>query len=196
MLRAVKSPIKSLVSKLPQPKLPDRLKGGLIEGGVKYLGNVAHDYKSVYLDTRQDMRNRPLRATVIGGVLLTLGYLMRTNPGEEEFIGQLVTSNNALARVPENLRNPDAYEQVYEVAKLRDEKLLRHQSLGFFSLIYREDNPPETSNFSAQCKYLRPSFKSYLTERIVDVGILNEYRLLKHKMIDYDISPEVAKLAP
>lgn len=198
MLKAVQSPVRSLLGRLPQPRLPDRLKGGVIESAVKYLRNVAHDYKSVYLETRQDMRDRPLRATVIGSALLGLAYLAHHNPTEEEFIGQLVTANNQLARVPPPLRNPVAYGHVYEVAKLQDERLLRHQSLGFLSVIYREDNSPETANFAAQCKYLRPSFRSYLTERIVDVGVLGQYRMLKHRMTDYDVSPELvaAELAP
>lgn len=189
MLKTVRAPLRLLTEKLPKLELPQRLRGGAIENATNYMKHVASDYKAVFLEAKQNARNRPVKATIIGGILCGLGYLMRHNPNEEDFLGQLVEHNNKLTRVPPPLRNPVAFEHIYELAKMNDERILRHQSLGFFSVIYRHNNSSDTDLFSAQCKYLRPSWKSYLTERIVDIGILNEYQLMKYKMTDYDVSP-------
>ena len=182
--------LKSVLTKLPKFELPQRLRGGAIEKSATYLHNIYLDYKAVFMETRQDIRNRPLRSTIIGGILVGLGYLMRHNPSEDDFLMQLVQCNNKLLRVQESSRNPTSYQHIEQLATLNDQKILRHQSLGFFSVIYRADFSRENDLYMAQCKFLRPSLKSYFTERIVDVGILDEFQLMKNKMIDYDVSPE------
>ena len=93
MLKAIRTPITLVTTRLSKIELPQRLRGGAIENAVKYLRNVYRDYESVVLETRQDIRDRPLRAAVIGSILAGLGYLMKHNPNEEDFVGQLTELN-------------------------------------------------------------------------------------------------------
>ena len=181
-------PIQSILGKVPKFKLPERLRGGMIENATNYIRNVYLDYRSVFLDTCQDARDRPLRAGIIGSSLLGLLYLGKHNPSEENFVEQMIEYNNNISRVPESILNKRSSRHIDEVFTLFDQKLLRHQSLGIFSVIYRVDHAPDTDLFMAQCKYIRPTWKSYLTERIVDVGILDIYQWMRYNMIDYDVN--------
>lgn len=178
----------SVFSRLSNIQLPQRLRGGMIEKGLTYWKNIFIDYKMVFEETIQDMRNRPVRASIIGAILVSMGYAAKHNPKESDYVDQLIETNNKLARVPEVLRRKPAYEYIDGVLDLYDKGFLRHQSLGLFSVIYVANYNRGNELFQAQCDYLKPSWRSYITERIVDVGFLDQFHWMQRQMVDYDIS--------
>lgn len=155
---------------------------------VNYLRHVKNDYKSVAIDTRNDIRARPFRATLIGSCLVAAAYCARRNPTRDDFVDQLIDSNNRLSRVTSTTLNANSYEHIHSLFTLHNQKLLRYQSLGLFSVIYRADETEGVDLFEANCKYLRPTFRSYFTSRIVDIGFLGQFQRMRRQMIDYDVN--------
>lgn len=170
--------------------LPERLRGGNIENMVNYVKNVCFDYKSVYLDTKQDVRDRPLKAFLVGLGLLFSGYSIKHNPNYDSFESQLVDYNNQLSRVPSPILNDVSSEHISTVFMLHNQRVLRLQSFGLFSILYRDDHSFGADVYFAQCDYLKPTWKSYFTSRIVDIGFLDTFWIMRHKMKDYDIRQE------
>lgn len=170
--------------------LPKRLRGGFIENSFNYVQNVYLDYKTVYFDTIQDIRQRPFRASLIGGFLASIFYSMKHNPTYDDFQIQLIKSNNKLSRVPESIRNRSSCDYIHEIFQKNNKQLLRHRSFGIFSVVYSADYSISNDLFQFQCKYLKPSWKDTITERLVDIGFLDTFWYMNYKMIDYDISED------
>jgi hypothetical protein len=180
--------LKSVRNLRPSLSLPDRYRGGRIERTVDYLKLVFNDYKQVLTDVRNDARDRPLKASIIGSVIGLLGYCVARNPDECDLRQQLIDSQNNLSTVPKSIINRSSCDHVLELSQLLNEKLVSYQSLGLFSVIYLRDCSPNCCLFYNQCQYLRPKLKSYLWERILDIGFVGKFRVLDNKMIDYDIN--------
>ncbi|OTF79340.1 hypothetical protein BLA29_005466 [Euroglyphus maynei] len=140
-------------------RLPERLKGGIIENSINYLRNVGNDYKNVYLETLQDIRKRPLKATIIGSILLSGGYCIVHNPTFDDFQMQLIDSNNCISRVPQSICNQKSRQYVHHLFCMNNKQILRYQSF---------------------------EWRTFFTERIIDVGFLGRFHYLEHKMKDYD----------
>ncbi|KAH7640770.1 hypothetical protein HUG17_8239 [Dermatophagoides farinae] len=168
--------------------LPERLKGGIIENSINYLRNVGNDYKNVYLETIQDIRKRPLKASIIGAILISGGYCIQHNPSFDDFQTQLIDSNNRLSRVPQSIRNQTSCQYVHRLFRMNDKQLLRHQSFGLFSIIYISNHSSGNSLFQYQCKYLKPEWRTTISQRIIDIGFIDRFHFLYHKMNDYDVN--------
>ncbi|KAH9420527.1 hypothetical protein DERP_000953 [Dermatophagoides pteronyssinus] len=169
-------------------KLPERLKGGMIENSINYLRNVGNDYKHVYLETLQDIRKRPLKASIIGTILISGGYCIQHNPSFDDFQMELIDSNNRLSRVPSTIRNEKSCQYVHRLFRMNDKQILRYQSFGLFSIIYISDQSIDNCLFKYQCRYIKPEWRTFFTERFVDIGFVDRFHYLDYKMNDYDVN--------
>jgi len=182
------SGIKSAQNRLSSLSLPSRYRGGRIERSVDYLQLVYNDYKQVLIDTRNEARDRPLKASIIGSFLSLMAYCALKNPNEDDFRQQLIDSQNNLSTVPKSITRRTSCDHVLELSQLCNEKLVRYQSFGFFSILYLIDCSPNCCLFSNQCQYLKPKLKSYFFDRFIDIGFVGKFRFLDYYMIDYDIN--------
>jgi hypothetical protein len=67
--------------------------------------------------------------------------------------------------------------------------VLRHQSLGVFSVMWNDKENEETGVFSTNCQYIKPRWTEIVRDRIVDVGFVGQWWLLEKNMRDFDINP-------
>ena len=191
IMSALLKRFKTLTNRLSSISLPKRLRGGSIERSLDYLKQVKDDYKQVLIDTRNECRDRPLKASAYGSVLAFVGYCMATNPDENDFRHQLIESHNNLCSVPKNLQNPTSCDFLLTISDLQNQKVLNYQSLGLFSVIYVTDWPKHCALFQNNCKYLKPKISSYFYDRILDIGFIKKFRILDNKMIDYDVNDQL-----
>lgn len=147
------------------------------------------DYKGVVVDTIQDSKNRPLKASIYGSAVGFLVYAGFTNPDEQSFRQHLISSYNEMGLVHASVRNPPAYEHICHLNQLDSERVLKPLSLGFVSFVFREDYNAKCGLYASQCEFLQPTYLSYLTERIVDVGFLGKWWIIEKKIKDYDVNP-------
>lgn len=61
---------------------------------------MAHDYRSVAVDTVQQARQRRLRTAAIGSVIAALVYAYKTNPSEQHYVDTLISHRQMMAQVP------------------------------------------------------------------------------------------------
>lgn len=163
--------------------------GRLFKRSYDYGALVYNDYQGVLVEAAKDCRNRPLKASVYFSGLGFLFYAYKTNPDENSFRQQLVQSITEMGLVHPDVRNPASYDHVCHLNQLDSERVLKPLSLCFFSVIFRQDYDPKCGLYNARCGYLSPTYISYLTERVVDIGVLGHWRILRHKLADYDVNP-------
>jgi hypothetical protein len=171
----------------PKEEAPAPKKLTFKEKTTFYFRNLYKDYRDVYFDTIADAKARPGKAgfylCLLGGVI----YCIWTAPNEQHYFQSFVESRESLDLVAPGIRNPDSEAFVNEVSKLWMKGLLRHQSLGLFSIVWRHNEDPALGLYSAQCEYLKPLY-SEMWDRLVDVGIGGRWLILEKKMVEYDIN--------
>lgn len=153
-----------------------------------YFKNLYLDYYEVFVDIHKSARKRPFKTSF---VVLNAGFalnLFRSNEGLRSYKADIVSACNRLGALVESSRNPESYEFVQRLGELNCEKRLRQIDLGFSTLIYEADTSEDVALYKHNCKYLRPTIKEFVMERIIDWGILGHWLLLERKMKDYDIN--------
>lgn len=153
-----------------------------------YFKNLYLDYYEVFREVRKGARDRPLKATFYGVSTLFVLNSFRTNEGLRSYHSEVTCACNRIANLTENSRNPESLKFVSNVGELKCHGLLRQIDLGFSTIIYRSDSNPETALYRYNCSHLRPSFKEFVQERLVDLGFFGHWLLLELKMKDYDIN--------
>ena len=123
--------------------------------------------------------------------MLTTAYAAcLTNPDERCFTDQIVQYVHDMGMVDAGIRHEPAYDHVHHMYSVWNERRLRRLNFLFFSILWQADHPPECGHYSSQCQYLRPSMKSFLRRaRVLDVGAFGRWRVLDHKLVDFDVNP-------
>lgn len=166
------------------------LSQGLPKSMRDYFKLIYEDYKGSLMEVKDGIINKPGKTALLSAVLGGAIYLVESNPNERCFFDQVITSQNDLIEVGDQVRNQSSLDHVLFLNQCLKERTLSRLNLGFLSLLVQLDLDPQCALYVNQCKYLKPSYKSYVTERLVDVGIAGKWRLLDHKMLNYDVNPD------
>ena len=169
-------------------QLPDKYKGGVLEKWANYWKQLGLDYRQVVVDTLAECRQRPVKAGLYLSGLSSLGWLYHTNPTFNSFEDTLLTHQSDMCTVGEAVRNTAAYNHLYNLTDLQKEQRLQQINFAFFSVIFRRDFEEQMGIYKANCEYLKPSYLEYVTDRVVDVGILGRWIILSKKMQDFDVN--------
>lgn len=198
--------LKTISTKLPSLQLPEKLKGTIVERWANYWKGLARDYKGkqlysynfnfkmifvfileVAVDSYKSIRSNPMKSTVYGSFGVFLYGCCKTNPSYREFTEQLKKSEQLIALVMPDSQNPKSAEYVKMLVRSQNNDTLRITSLGFFSIMWLDDNASVLSTYGAKCDYLQPEFESF-HERIIDIGWLNNWWNLEKQLKDYDVN--------
>lgn len=153
-----------------------------------YLRTLYLDYYEVFRDIHKSAKRRPLKTCIgVVGVGFVLN-LFRSNEGIRSYSAEIISASNKMSALVESSRNPESYGFVQKLAELNCQRRLRQIDLGFSTLIYEADISDDLALYKHNCKYLRPTLKEFVTERIIDWGILGHWLQLERKMKDYDIN--------
>lgn len=185
------SSIKSggLLKGLKVIRIPDRIRNGRLKRVFDFYANVFDDYYHVAQDVIQDAKDFPRKAVIVGASLSTLFFAYKTNPSHNDFNDQLNQANVELGLVDPVIRNESSYQHVHSLNDVRNQRILRHFNLLFISFMWAQDYPSNCGLYNSQCQYLQPSYLSYITDRIVDVGLFGRWRILDYKLRGYDVNP-------
>lgn len=154
-----------------------------------FLYNIFNDYKVVAVETIQDCKDRPLKASVYISLLSFIGLLYKTNPTERDFRQELIEDAQEMLLIGEPIRNVNTDRYLCSLLEAKRDGRLRYQSLLFFSIVYFDNASHEADLFEARCKLVKPHWKDFY-KSIVEVGILSRFVNLRKAMIDYDVNPE------
>ena len=153
-----------------------------------YFKNILDDYKTVGVETLQDMKDRPVKSafylSLLGGAI----FFAKKNPSEEDFMEQLTNNMNELMLVGDPIRNPISDGHMQTLRKAYNTGEMRYLNLLFFSIMWRDNYHRRTDLYKAQCKPLKVGWLD-LPDRTLDIGVLGKWWWVEKAMIDYDINP-------
>lgn len=166
---------------------PEKYKGTIYEKWATYWRQLGVDYKDVFVNVAQQMKEKPILASIYCTTGVALTYCVKNNPSEEDFRIQLLNYNAEVVLVNDACLNDNATDYIKFIEKSYNQGILRHLSLGFISFLWLDDYSSDASLYKATCKYTGPQYLNF-HERVIDVGFLNKWWNLSKKMTDYDVN--------
>lgn len=171
-------------------RIPVKIRNGRLKKVFDFYETLIDDYYNVAKDVMQDAKDKPVKATLVAGMLATSYAAYRTNPDQRCFADQLVQYVHDMGMVDPPIRHQAAFDHVHQMYRIWNERRMRRLNFIFFSVLWQDDFPPDSGHYLSQCQYLKPRITSFLTERVIDVGAFGRWRFLDHKLADYDVNPD------
>ncbi|XP_019881287.2 mitochondrial import inner membrane translocase subunit Tim29 [Aethina tumida] len=164
-----------------------KIKGTFLEKWVKYWKLLYKDYTEVALSVKQDLRERPIKSAFTIAGLSAVGLMICKNPDMQSFRAKYLECQNNLSVVSPSLVNPVSVDYLKYIEKCYNGGLIRHTSLGLFSVVWRDNYSDECDIYENNCSYLQLPYSKFPSS-IIDIGFLNIWWITSRKMIDYDIN--------
>lgn len=188
LTQAVKTKLNAIETSVSSKLVfPEKYKGTIYEKWARYWQQLGIDYKDVFVNVAQQMKEKPILASVYcttGGILY---YCVKNNPTEEDFRIQLRNYNANAVLVPDSCLNNVSTDYIKFIEECYNQGIIRHLSLGFISFLWLDNYDSSASLYKATCKYTGPQYLKF-HERVIDVGFLNKWWNLSKKMTDYDVN--------
>ncbi|VDI51764.1 Hypothetical predicted protein [Mytilus galloprovincialis] len=161
----------------------------LLHVSGNYLFNIFKDYRAVFDETIQDIKNRPVKASFYGSLLATSIVMLKTNPSEQNFQSEILECSNSLSTVGELIRNPQSDNHVTTLMTAMKDNTMKVRNLKFFTVVSMREYPIHSGLFEANCTYAKPHWTEW-HKSIVDIGIFGRWVYLQKAMKDYDVNPD------
>lgn len=136
----------------------------------------------------KNIHANPVKFSIYGSLGVSAYVFCKTNPDEKAFVDQLRKAQNQISLVGTDSQNPTSVNYLKMLERNHQNYgTLRITSIGLFSIMWLDDSSENLSSFDAKCEYLKPELRTF-HERIIDVGLLNNWWNLEKQMKDYDIN--------
>lgn len=133
------------------------------------------------------VRENPVRYSVYASLGALVYGCCKTNPDQQMFVEQFRKSEHLVALVPEDSQNPSTVNYLKMLERSRNNDSLRITSLGPFSIMWLDNCAGSLSTYDATCEYLKPELRTF-HERIIDIGLWNNWWNLEKQMKNYDVN--------
>ncbi|XP_065342357.1 mitochondrial import inner membrane translocase subunit Tim29 [Cloeon dipterum] len=171
-------------------KLPEKYKNTWRGRVLTYWLNLLKDYKEASLDILRDIRDKPLKASVYGGLFGSAYFCAKRNPDQVSYRHHLLEAQNDVAFTCASIQNKNAVAYLSHLEELHNQGIIRYYSFGVVSIMWFDNYSKSLGLYEARCDYLKPSYLDIAKSRIVDVGFLNKWWFLNRNMIDFDVNDE------
>ena len=97
-------------------------------------------------------------------------------------------------QVGHSIRNPKSEKYLTWVEQCYNEGTIRRLNLGIVSFMWLDNFDSASAVYKAICPYLKPRYVTF-QQRIIDVGFMDNWWILEHKMRDYDVNESEFQLS-
>lgn len=122
-------------------------------------------------------------------------YLAKHNPDETSFREYLLNCCSDMNMVGDPIQNKNSLAHLQWLNECYSEGIIRRLNLGTVSVIWLDNYKEGLALYKAICPYLKPRYFTFY-ERIIDVGFLDTWWMLRNKMTDYDVNEEEWSISP
>ena len=150
---------------------------------------ILNDYKTVMVETGQDIKEKPFKSALIFSTTGLLWYMAKTNPDEVGFQEQIVQNTNELGLLGDAIRNRQADKHLEMLVVQHNAGVLKRFNIGICSFMWIDNYDSEVDLYDARCKHLKVGWLNF-KDRIVDIGAFGHWWLIKKAMENYDINPD------
>ncbi|XP_055326960.1 mitochondrial import inner membrane translocase subunit Tim29 [Sitodiplosis mosellana] len=185
----VKTKLNTIQSRINNFEIPERFKGTVVEKWLQYWKGLVTDYRDVFLGVIQQLKEKPIRAAIYGGLGGAAVYTFKHNPNEVDFIQQLREYNVRMVMIDPVCQNPISSQYLIFVERCYNEGIVRKLNLGIFSLLWLDNYNRALGLYKTTCSFTQPELLTW-HQRIIDVGFLDKWWIIEKKMIDFDINED------
>ncbi|CAD5229501.1 unnamed protein product [Bursaphelenchus okinawaensis] len=157
---------------------------------VEYVKTLAHDYRTVIVETAQDSVKRPVRTSAVGAFIAFLGYANRTRPLQNELDEKLVSLRQQMTLLPLAIHSSTADASLHLYTDLLNSERLDLYDCWFFSLLIRREFDRRVFSPVSQDSNLKKWFWQRFTDNFLDIGAFGKFYNLERTFVDYDIRQE------
>ncbi|KAG8547620.1 hypothetical protein GDO81_027927 [Engystomops pustulosus] len=162
---------------------------------VVWTKSLLRDYKEACKDIVVGAKDRPGKAALYLSLLAGVGVCSSRAPSEDSFHCSLLEASASLLLLSPWTRSGTSDGHVQRLMELSNEGRLRHLDLLVVSLVYEAPYDPECDLYNTQCPHLQPRMVDF-PRRVLDIGFLGQWWLLRNKMKDFDINEEEFRHLP
>ena len=153
------------------------------------LRNIIMDYLDVSKDLFKDMRSSPVKSTLLLS-LSGLGIVCYAKcPTLTDYHSEIIEYSNEIGLCAESTRNKRCKMHVDSMSTMLVDGYLEYMNFGLFSVILQRPNSSKCYNYHEVCTHLQPRLWT-LPDRVVDVGVLGQWRILNKTMKDFDVNQD------
>ncbi|XP_075715123.1 mitochondrial import inner membrane translocase subunit Tim29 [Rhinoderma darwinii] len=156
---------------------------------VVWTKSLLRDYKEACKDIVVGAKERPGKATLYLSLLGGVGLCSSKAPSEDSFQCSVLEASAALLLLSPWTRSGNTDRHVQQLIGLSNQGRLRHINLLVMSLVYEAPYDPDCDLYNSQCPHLQPRMLDF-SSRVMDIGFLGHWWLLKKKMKDFDINED------
>uniref|UniRef100_A0A914XTR4 Ubiquinone biosynthesis protein n=1 Tax=Panagrolaimus superbus TaxID=310955 RepID=A0A914XTR4_9BILA len=157
---------------------------------IEYTKHVANDYKTVVIETVQDIPKHPIRSTIFTSTLGAIIAAVCTNPTEFQMWNRIAEWRIEMGLVPNSIHNTAADSALIERTELKNTNRYDYWNCLLFSLVTRRTYDRKVQLFAAQDSNLKDWPWDRFLNNLVDIGAFNRFWLLEKQFVDYDIKKE------
>jgi hypothetical protein len=157
---------------------------------IEYVKHVANDYKTVVIETFEDIPKHPIRSTIFVSTLGTIITAVYTNPTETQMWNRIAEWRIQMGLVPNSIHNTAADSALIERTELRNTNRYDYWNCLLFSIVTRRKYDRKVQVYAAQDPNLKDWPWNIFLKDVIDIGAFNRFWLLEKQFIDYDIRKE------
>ncbi|KAI6205820.1 hypothetical protein M3Y94_00835900 [Aphelenchoides besseyi] len=157
---------------------------------VDYVKNVRDDYVDVGRNLITDTKARPIKSTVIFGLLGGAAYALKTNPTETELYNRLRALRQQMVLTPSTIHSFNSDRKLAEITDLINTARLDYYDCWFFSLLVKRDWDRNVFSPASQDSNLKQWPWQTFSRNIIDIGAFHQFFLLEKAFLNYDVREE------
>ena len=151
------------------------------------LRNIMLDYVEVSRDIFKDMKKSPVKSVIYLGLGGAGILLCARSPTLTDYHSEIVEYSNEIGLCAQATRNPVCKAHVDRMSTLLVDGYLLCISFGLFSLILLRPSSSHCCNYHQVCPHVQPRLWT-LPDRVVDVGVMGHWLVLRKTMKDFDVN--------
>ncbi|KAM3924070.1 mitochondrial import inner membrane translocase subunit Tim29 [Leptodactylus fuscus] len=170
----------------PKPGFWERMKEKKM---VVWTKSLLRDYKEACKDIVVGAKEQPGKAALYLSLLAGVGVCSSHAPSEDSFHSSVLEASASLLLLSPWTRSGTSDGHVQRLLHLRNQGRLRHLDLLVLSLVYEAPYDPDCDLYNTQCPHLQPRMVDF-PRRVLDIGFLGDWWILRNKMRDFDINED------
>lgn len=174
-------------TRFDQIEIPERIKGTIVEKWLRYWRGLGIDYRDVFANVGQQMKEKPIRSSIYCSLIAATWYSAKHNPSEIEFYDRLRKHNTEMILVNQTCHNTVSAEHLKFLERSVNAGIVRKLNLGVCSMLWLDNYDKAIALYQATCTYTQPDYLTWY-KRVIDIGFLDKWWKLEEKMIDYDVN--------
>ena len=151
------------------------------------MRNILKDYANTFRSFASYFRAHPVKCSLLNSTLLLYLVLCHHCPDNDSYSNYIISSTNEISLISHKLRNMETDRKLLYLMQMNDDARICTFSFGPCRFAYVLGTSPNTRLYSFSSHLFSPS-NILLYDKLLDVGLMNNWLYMKRIMVDFDVN--------